>query len=44
MVYTFAAGSNTVTIENPTVSGFRFFTTGSVAAPCDFTWTASAEL
>ena len=43
MVYTFAAGSNNVTIENPTVSGFRLYTTGSVAAPCDFTWTASAE-
>ena len=44
MVYTFAAGTNTVTIESPTVSGFRFFTTGSVATPCEFTWTASAEL
>lgn len=44
LVYTFAAGTNTVSLESPTVNGFRFFTTGSVATPCDFTWTASAEL
>jgi hypothetical protein len=44
LVYTFVQGTNTVSLENATPSGFRFFTTGSVATPCEFTWTAAAEL
>ena len=44
MTYIFDVGTNNTTIEQPTVSGFRFYTTGSVGAPCQFSWTASAEL
>ena len=44
LVYTFVQGTDTVSLENATVSGFRFFTTGSVATPCEFVWTAAAEL
>ena len=46
LVYSFVAGSNTVSIDVPTTGGFRINNSagGSVGAPCDFTWTASAEL
>jgi len=46
LVYSFVAGSNTVSIDVPTIGGFRINNSagGSVGAPCDFTWTASAEL
>jgi hypothetical protein len=44
LVYTFVQGTDTVSIDNATPSGFRFFTSGSVGAPCEFIWTAAAEL
>jgi hypothetical protein len=46
LVYSFAAGSNTVSLDVPTTGGFRMNNSagGSVSGPCDFTWTASAEL
>ena len=46
MLYSFVAGTNTVSIDVPTIGGFRINNSagGSVGAPCDFTWTAEAEL
>jgi hypothetical protein len=44
MVYTFVQGTNNTSIDNSTPSGFRLYTTGSVGAPCEFIWTAAAEL
>jgi hypothetical protein len=46
LVYSFVAGSNTVSLDVPTTSGFRINNSagGSAAAPCDFTWTAAIEL
>jgi hypothetical protein len=44
ITYTFAAGTNNVTLDIPTTSGFRMNTTGSTGAPCDFTWTAAIEI
>ncbi len=46
VTYTFVAGTNTVTIDNATTSGFRLNNSagGGTGAPCDFTWTAAIEL
>jgi hypothetical protein len=44
ITYTFGAGTNNVTLDIPTTSGFRMNTTGSTGAPCDFTWTAAIEI
>ena len=46
LLYSFVAGTNTVSIDVPTIGGFRINNSagGSVGAPCDFTWTADAEL
>jgi hypothetical protein len=46
LVYSFVAGSNTVSLDVPTTSGFRINNSagGSAATPCDFTWTAAIEL
>jgi hypothetical protein len=46
LVYSFVAGSNTVSLDIPTTGGFRMNNSagGSALGPCDFTWTASAEL
>jgi hypothetical protein len=46
VTYTFVAGTNTVTLDVSTTSGFRVNNSagGSTGAPCDFTWTAAIEL
>ena len=46
VTYAFVAGTNTVTIDSATTSGFRLSNSaaGTVATPCDYTWTASIEL
>jgi len=46
LTYNFLAGTNTVSLDNATIGGFRLNNSvgGSASAPCDFTWTASAEL
>jgi hypothetical protein len=46
LTYAFVAGTNTVTIDSATPSGFRINNSagGSTGAPCDYTWTATIEL
>lgn len=46
VTYTFIAGTNSISLNIPTTSGFRIVNSagGSTAAPCDFSWTAAIEL
>jgi hypothetical protein len=46
VTYAFVGGSNSVSLDQTTTSGFRINNSGSgsVSSPCDFTWTAAIEL